>query len=86
MEDEWYSGDNTNTAAIAAVVPGASPPTAGVVGKGFGDSFTPPTSRSGMIGGQVRFLGMGHAALRWLWIVSEDIGLALVRLVVLYWI
>lgn len=55
MEDEWYSGDNTNTAAAAAAVPGASPPTAGVAGKSFGDSFTPPTSHGGMIGGQVRF-------------------------------
>ena len=50
--EEWYSGGDTNSAAAAAVL-GAPPATAGVAGKGYGDSFTPPTSRSGIIGGQV---------------------------------
>ncbi|CAN0056410.1 unnamed protein product [Ascophyllum nodosum] len=59
--EEWYSGGDTNSAAAAAVL-GAPPATAGVAGKGYGDSFTPPTSRSGIIGGQAYGVPGGTAA------------------------
>ncbi len=55
MEDEWYSGGDTHLAqghggAIAATTTGAAAAKRGP----YGDSFTPPTSQSGMAGQQVR--------------------------------
>lgn len=55
MEDEWYSGGGTTGGAIGGAVAGGGGTQAGMAatGGGYGDSFTPPTSRNGVLAGQV---------------------------------